>query len=412
MREQQQLDQLSMPRNPQLQQNISQTHPDSIASTMSTHNTHNTTPPSSPQPPLASNESAPSHAVSEVSDTPSEVALDEFEDSAFPSYAEWVETLNSTEGDLSSADAPLESETDSFMFEMDPFDEMQPQNKHSAGDGVGEYEIIEVLGSGVFGDVYRARRVYEDGKDRNDSDPRDVALKIIQPTTESQTIEQIYQGSEFRAFRRCGHHENVISLYDVFKHGAETVFVLQLVRGRDLHQILSEHPQGVGLEVAVHVALQVCDALAHLHSKGIAHRDAKASNIMLEFPTASQDLSNAKVRLVDLGQAVLWDIDDPTTNTTSVVQQTPYDASSELMSESSEPTPVQKDIQNLGIVLYEMICGERPPWPQDERERFSEAGWVRASSDLQTLVAACLGEAHSRPELGYIKSQLEREASN
>jgi serine/threonine protein kinase len=243
----------------------------------------------------------------------------------------------------------------------------------SAGDRLGPYEILDKLGAGGMGEVYRARDTRL---------AREVATKISSDRF-SERFER-----EARAIASLN-HPNICQLFDV----GENYLVMELVEG--------EEPQGpMPLESALGYARQIADALAAAHEKGIVHRDLKPSNIKIK--------PNGQVKVLDFGLAkVGWtnsqpdnqrDIQNSPTLSLAATQAGVILGTAGYMApEQAKGKAVDKraDIWAFGVVLYEMLTG-RPLFDGDDVTEVL-ASVVKDHPDLtqvpfevRRLLAACL----------------------
>lgn len=198
------------------------------------------------------------------------------------------------------------------------------------GTRLGPYEILGPLGAGGMGEVYRARdtRLH-----------RDVAIKqSLQPFGER------FQ-REARAIAALN-HPNVCTVHDV----GPDYLVMELLEGETLARRLERG--ALPLDQVVKTGAQIADGLAAAHAKGVVHRDLKPANIML---------TPVGAKVLDFGIAV---IDGPTAETMPLTQGvigTPaYMAPEQLQ---GRPADARTDIFTLGVVLLEMITGQRPHGP-------------------------------------------------
>jgi serine/threonine protein kinase len=225
------------------------------------------------------------------------------------------------------------------------------------------YKIIELIGQGGMGAVYRA----EDQRLKG----RQCALKEVLPEmgatseTLTQTREQFYR--EASVLARLD-HPTLPKVSDYFTHDGREYLVMDFVPGADLREILdSAQEQGRFLEerAVLEWARQLCDALEYLHSQDppILHRDIKPSNIKVT--------PRGQVKLVDFGLVKLLVPDDTRTVTVvqgrGTVQYTPL----EQYGGDTGHTDVRADIYSLGATLYHLLTG-RPP--ADAKERFLKPG--------------------------------------
>lgn len=202
---------------------------------------------------------------------------------------------------------------------------------------IGRYKIIEELGKGGMGVVYKA-------EERESKEI--VALKILPPELTIDPIFITRFKREADSIRQLD-HPNIVKLYEVGEEGTTYFMAMEFVDGGSLHDLL--HKEGkIELQRALKIALQVADALAYAHEKGIIHRDIKPTNIMLT--------KKREVKLTDFGVAKR--IGKTQVTTTGTIIGTP-----EYMSpEQTEGKFVDRrsDIYSLGAVLYEMLTGRVP----------------------------------------------------
>lgn len=213
----------------------------------------------------------------------------------------------------------------------------------SPGDRLGPYQIIELLGAGGMGEVYRAH------------DPRlgrDVALKILRRSSVDPDDVARF-GREARAAGSLN-HPNIVAVFDVGSEGGVPYVVTELLEGETLHARLNR-----GLlpyRKAVEYGIQIAQALDAAHAKGIWHRDVKPANAFIT--------SDGRVKLLDFGIAKLSSRvtgggDDSTTEHTleNVVRGTAgYMAPEQVLGERVDH---RADIFALGAVLYELFTGAR-----------------------------------------------------
>jgi serine/threonine protein kinase len=202
----------------------------------------------------------------------------------------------------------------------------------SVGDKLGPYEILALIGKGGMGEVYSAH------------DPRtgrDVAIKIS-----GERFSERFD-REVRAVAALN-HPNICQLYDV----GPNYLVMELVEG--------ESPRGpLPIELALNYAQQIADALQAAHEKGIVHRDLKPGNIKIT--------SNGVVKVLDFGLAKLGRIpdakseDSPTMSLAETEAGVILGTAAYMPPEQARGKPVDKraDIWAFGVVLYEMLTGER-----------------------------------------------------
>src|ERR1700691_1320631 len=214
----------------------------------------------------------------------------------------------------------------------------------NAGDFVGPYELIRLLGAGGMAEVWLARRA--DGAFK-----RDVALKLPLLTRRRSDLEQRFVHE--RDILASLEHPNIARFYDA---GVDTeglpYLSMEYVKGQTLLGWCDT--QVLGVEERLALFLQVLDAVKYAHEKHVIHRDLKPSNI---FVTES-----GQVRLLDFGVAKLLEQEADQTQISRIYGQalTPDYASPELL--RGEPVDPRSDVYSLGILLYELLTGTRPYW--------------------------------------------------
>jgi serine/threonine protein kinase/tetratricopeptide (TPR) repeat protein len=199
------------------------------------------------------------------------------------------------------------------------------------------YEIIEELGKGGMGRVYRVldKKINEE-----------VALKLIKPEiADSRTIERF--GNELKMARRIS-HKNVCRMYHISEESGTHYITMEYVPGETLKGMIRMTRQ-LSVGTAVNIAKQVCEGLGEAHRLGVVHRDLKPQNIMID--------KQGNARIMDFGIARSLESDG--TTRPGVMIGTPEYMSPE-QTEFRE-VDARSDIYSLGIILFEMLTG-RPPF--------------------------------------------------
>ena len=233
-------------------------------------------------------------------------------------------------------------------------EDRQRTPREPQGETWGPLVILDTIGGGAFGDVYRAREPRLD---------RQVALKFFRPhrLSPSQVTSDVIE--EGRLLARI-HHPNVVTVHGAKHLDGRSGIWMELVEGSTLEEIIAE--QGVmSATEAMEIGRDLCGALTALHAAGILHRDIKARNVMRE--------EGGRVVLMDLGISCDVDRQIP-------VRQygTPLYAAPEVLlaSESSR----QGDIYSLGVLLFFLVSGRYP------------------------VTGSTLGDLHAAHEAGHVES--------
>ncbi len=232
------------------------------------------------------------------------------------------------------------------MSEREPAGEpSEGRRRLSKGDRLGPYEVLEALGAGGMGEVFRAR------------DPRlrrDVALKVINPArARPESVERFER--EARAAAALN-HPNILAVFDVSIEGPVPYVVSELLQGESLRARLDRGP--LPYHKALDYGIQIAQGLAAAHGKGIYHRDVKPANVFLTH--------DGQVKLLDFGLAKLTipdslqDSGEPTVPDLShpghALGTVGYMSPEQVLGEEVDH---RADIFALGAVLYEMLTGQR-----------------------------------------------------
>ena len=211
--------------------------------------------------------------------------------------------------------------------------------KLSAADKLGPYEIVGLIGRGGMGEVYR-------GTDTRLGRP--VAIKVS-----SREFNDRFE-REARAISALN-HPNICTLYDV----GSNYLVMEFVDGESLATLIGRGP--LPLDKALNYAIQIADALAAAHQRGIVHRDLKPGNILvtrngvkvLDFGLARFTPAGSSSESV----ANMPTLQEPVTGAGSIVGTLYYMAPEQVEGKEAD---ARSDIFSLGVVLYEMLTGQRP----------------------------------------------------
>ena len=201
----------------------------------------------------------------------------------------------------------------------------------------GRYEIIEELGAGGMGKVYRVfdKKLQEE-----------VALKLVRPEigADRKTIERFH--NEIKIARRI-RHKNVCGMFDLQEEGQILYITMEYVRGEDLRSLI-RRTKVLAAGTAVSIARQVAEGLREAHSLGVVHRDLKPGNIMIDKD------GNAKIMDFGIARSLLG---AGITAEGSIIGSLVYMSPEEVVGKEADQ---KADIYALGIILFEMVIGRVP----------------------------------------------------
>jgi serine/threonine protein kinase len=204
-----------------------------------------------------------------------------------------------------------------------------------------QFEILQLLGRGGMGVVYKARQIELD---------RIVALKILPPGEfdSPKFVERFRR--EARSLAKLS-HPNIVGVYDFGQSEGLFYFVMEFVDGLNLRQMILDHR--LSPTNALAIVPRICDALQYAHEEGVVHRDIKPENILID--------KRGRVKIADFGLAKLLgreEIDSRLT-VSGVTLGTPRYMAPEQV-EQPQNVDHRADIYSLGVVFYEMLTGELP----------------------------------------------------
>ena len=204
------------------------------------------------------------------------------------------------------------------------------------GKTISHYRILEKLGEGGMGVVYKAE---------DTTLKRTVALKFLpsELTRDANAKERFIREAQAAA---ALNHPNICTIYEVGEHDGQSFIAMELVEGQSLKERIERGP--LPIDEAISLAIQAGEGLGEAHEKGIVHRDIKPGNIMLA--------ARGQVKILDFGLARLG------THTKLTKADTTLGTVAYMSPEQSSGKDVDRrtDIWSLGVVLYEMITGQRP----------------------------------------------------
>ena len=260
----------------------------------------------------------------------------------------------------------------------------------------GRYQIIEELGEGGMGKIYKALDKEINAK---------VALKLIKPevAVDEKAIKRFQ--NELKMARDIS-HKNVCRMYDLNQEEGTYYITMEYVPGEDLKSFIRRAKQ-LTPGTAVFIAKQICEGLAEAHGLGVVHRDLKPQNIMID--------KEGNARIMDFGIA-------RTLKTKGITGAGVIIGTPEYMSpEQAERKEVDQrsDIYSFGVILYEMVTGNVPfegdtplsiamkhksEMPQDPKELNAQI-----PDDLSRVIMRCLEKDREKryQNVGEVRSELE-----
>jgi Tol biopolymer transport system component len=215
------------------------------------------------------------------------------------------------------------------------------------GTVLGPYRILEKLGEGGMGEVYRAHDTRLD---------RDVAIKVLQ-TSVASDADRLHRFAQEARAASALNHPNILTVHDVGTHERAPYLVTELLEGKDLRTLMNDG--SLSEQRAVDLALQIASALAAAHEKGIVHRDLKPENVFVT--------SDHRVKILDFGLAKLG-MATSGLLTADAATRGPITAPGVVMGTVGYMSPEQvrgleadqrSDIFSFGVILYELLSGHR-----------------------------------------------------
>jgi serine/threonine protein kinase len=219
--------------------------------------------------------------------------------------------------------------------------------EHSViGQVLGHYRILEKIGEGGMGEVYKAR---------DEVLHRDVALKVVKKDSELDSATSQNLLHEARASSSLA-HPNICTVYEVGETNGDLYIVMELVQGKSLRELCAA--VGLPSESVLRYGVQIASALVRAHDRGIVHRDLKTANIVVTSEGLVKVLDFGLAKRIGSGftQATTWTFGS-TQDRSSVSGTLSYMAPEVLRGDSAD---FRSDLWALGIVLYEAASGRLP----------------------------------------------------
>jgi serine/threonine protein kinase len=259
--------------------------------------------------------------------------------------------------------------------------QLTPSRALSSGTKVGRYELIELLGAGGMGEVYRARDARLD---------RLVAIKIL-PAAFSADRERLHRFEQEARSASGLNHPNIVTIYELGQDHSCHYIAMELVEGKTLRELLGSSL--LPMRKAIEIGAQIAEGLTKAHEAGITHRDLKPENIMVSHDGFVKILDFGLAKFVSSGggRSDMYNLPTSQTPVGLVLGTMGYMSPEQV---SGDGVDFRSDQFSLGLVLYEMVTGKRA----FQRSTAAETLWLfsvsrpnRSLGKTATLLLRCVG---------------------
>ena len=245
---------------------------------------------------------------------------------------------------------------------------------------LGDYELLDEIGRGASGVVYRARQTSLD---------RTVAVKILASGvwSSAQAIERFRSEARSAAILK---HPRIVAIYEVGEHEGLPYFSMEHIDGRSLEACLHDGP--LPIERAAQITQSLAEAVHFAHRQGIVHRDLKPSNVVAD--------ADFEPHITDFGLAKNLAVEQGLTQTGSVLGTPGYMPPEQAGGDAVSPADPRGDVYSLGAILYALLVGSPPFQKETPLETVLEAVRSRprpprklraaVPRDLETICLRCL----------------------
>jgi len=210
--------------------------------------------------------------------------------------------------------------------------------KASMPDKIGRYQILERVGKGGMGVLYRGHDPVLD---------REVAVKVMLADFSEDTEQmrpRFYREAKSAAKLQ---HRNIVTVFEFAEENNQPHIVMEFLRGAPLSTRMDEKP-ALTLDDKLDIVTQLCSGLGYAHKEGIVHRDVKPANVFI--------LQDGTVKLLDFGIAKL--ATSTLTRQGDVVGSAPYMSPEQIA--GAQDLDGRSDVWSTGVLLYELLCGRKP----------------------------------------------------
>mmetsp|Transcript_4615 Transcript_4615/g.12883 ORF Transcript_4615/g.12883 Transcript_4615/m.12883 type:complete len:313 (-) Transcript_4615:186-1124(-) len=271
---------------------------------------------------------------------------------------------------------------------------LPPLGRHCR-DREGRYVLGEVLGRGTFGTVMAAKDLQYGS---------DCVLKIVERLTAADAAKQDREAEIHKALN----HPNIAKVFETFSGALQVCIVMELCKGGELFDALEEqcHGRTCSEEESRHIFRQVMCAVSYMHEHGLAHRDLKLENFLIEERDAA--LSTCTIKLIDFGLAARFRAGIASFKTAC---GSPHYMAPEIF--SGVPYCEKCDVWSCGVVLFTLLSGSMPFDGESTQEliqniwhepvRLHQEAWKSVSRDAQELVVrTCCKAVDRRPSSNQV----------